>query len=44
MAGFDQRGGAGAGFYHPRMPQPFIETLALQTTPKAFSSESLPRT
>ena len=30
MAGLDQRGGAGAGLHHPRMPQPFIETLALQ--------------
>ena len=33
MAGLDQRGGAGAGLHHPRMPQPFIETLALQATP-----------
>jgi len=33
MAGLDQRGGAGAGLHDPRMPQPFIETLALQTTP-----------
>ena len=33
MAGLDQRGRAGAGFHHPRMPQPFIETLALQATP-----------
>jgi hypothetical protein len=31
MTGLDQRGGAGAGFYHPRVPQPFVETLALQT-------------
>ncbi len=30
MAGLDQRGSAGAGFHHPRMPQPFIETLTLQ--------------
>src|SRR5260370_19915338 len=33
MAGLDQRGGAGAGLHHPCMPQPFIETLALQPTP-----------
>src|ERR1700737_4784698 len=33
MAGLDQRGRAAAGFDHPRVPQPFIETLALQTTP-----------
>jgi hypothetical protein len=33
MAGLDQRGRAGAGLHHPRVPQPFIETLALQTTP-----------
>ncbi len=30
VSGFDQCGGAGAGFHHPRMPQPFVETLALQ--------------
>src|ERR1700676_4645745 len=40
MAGLDQRGSRGAGLHHPRMPQPFIETLALPATPpKAFSSE-----
>jgi hypothetical protein len=33
MTGLDQRGRAGAGFHDPRMPQPFIETLALQATP-----------
>src|SRR4030088_2888874 len=33
MARLDQRGRAGAGLHHPRVPQPFIETLALQTTP-----------
>ena len=31
MTGLDQRSRAGAGFDHPRMPQPFVETLALQT-------------
>jgi len=33
MAGLDQRSGAGAGFDDPGMPQPFVETLALQATP-----------
>src|SRR3981081_1831426 len=33
MAGLDQRGRAGAGPHPPRLPHPFIETLALQTTP-----------
>jgi hypothetical protein len=33
MTGLDQRHGAGAGLHHPRVPQPFIETLALQATP-----------
>ena len=33
MAGFDERSGTGAGFYDPRMPQPFVETLALQMSP-----------
>jgi hypothetical protein len=33
MAGLYQRGGAGAGLHNPRMPQPFVETLALQATP-----------
>src|SRR5207302_7655128 len=33
MAGLDQGGRAGTGLHHPRMPQPFIETLALQATP-----------
>jgi hypothetical protein len=33
MAGFDQRGRTGASLHDPRMPQPFIETLALQATP-----------
>jgi hypothetical protein len=32
MAGLDQRSSLGTGFDHPRMPQPFIETLALQHT------------
>ncbi len=38
VAGLDQRSGAGAGFYDPRMPQPFVETLALQanTDRKAY--------
>jgi hypothetical protein len=42
MAGLDQSGRAGARFHHACMPQPFIETLALQATPKAFSSEASP--
>jgi hypothetical protein len=33
MAGLDQRRSAGAGLHYPRVPQPFIETLALQATP-----------
>src|SRR5213075_286480 len=33
MTGLDQRRGAGAGLHHPRVPQPFIETLALQAIP-----------
>src|SRR5258708_33490505 len=33
MTGLDQRRGAGARLHHPRVPQPFIETLALQATP-----------
>jgi len=33
MAGLNQRGRAGAGLHYPRVPQPFIETLALQATP-----------
>src|SRR3982751_4605640 len=33
MTSLDQRGRAGAGFYDPGVPQPFIETLAFQTTP-----------
>ena len=32
MAGLDQRSSLGTSFDHPRMPQPFIETLALQHT------------
>ena len=28
MAALDQRGGAGAGLHHPRVPQPFVETLS----------------
>jgi hypothetical protein len=35
MAGLDEHSGAGAGFDHPRMPQPFVETLALQTPPNS---------
>lgn len=35
MAGLDQRGGAGTGFDQTRMPQPFVETLALHTAPKS---------
>jgi len=31
MAAFNQRGGAGAGLHHPRVPQPFVETLLLQS-------------
>ena len=42
MAGLDQRGGAGAGLDHPRVPQPFIETLALQATPLRESIVSDP--
>src|SRR5437879_4376193 len=30
VAGFDQRSSRGARLHHPRVPQPFIETLALQ--------------
>ena len=30
VAGFDERGSGGAGLHHPRVPQPFIETLPLQ--------------
>jgi hypothetical protein len=30
MTGFDQGCGAGAGFDNPRMPQPFVEALAIQ--------------
>jgi len=30
MTCLDQRGGAGAGFDHPRVPQPLIETLTFQ--------------
>jgi hypothetical protein len=33
VAGLDQRGRAGAGLHHPRVPQPLIETLTLQATP-----------
>ena len=29
-AGLHQSGRTAAGFHHPRVPQPFIETLALQ--------------
>src|SRR5579863_8223521 len=29
MAGFDQRSSAGAGLHQTRMPQPFVETLAI---------------
>jgi hypothetical protein len=37
MAAFDQRSGTGAGFHNPRMPQPFIETLAFQSGSLATS-------
>jgi hypothetical protein len=30
VTGLDQGSSRGAGFHHPRMPQPFIETLPLQ--------------
>jgi len=33
MAGFDQRSSTAAGFHDPRMPQPLVETLALQMVP-----------
>ena len=33
MAGFDERSSTGAGLDDPRMPQPFVETLALQMSP-----------
>lgn len=33
VAGLDQRSGAAARPDHPRMPQPFVEPLALQATP-----------
>src|ERR1700722_8302174 len=33
MAGLHQRSRTGAGFDHPGVPQPFVETLALQATP-----------
>jgi hypothetical protein len=36
VAGLDQRSGAAAGPDHPRVPQPFVETLALQATPLLF--------
>src|SRR6202790_2567869 len=42
MAGLDQRGSAGAGLHHPRVPQPFVETLALQATPLENGSEPAP--
>ena len=34
MAGFDQRGGARARLHDAGVPQPFIETLALQAPPR----------
>ena len=37
MAGLDQRSRAAAGFYHPRVPQPFIKTLAFQSPPISTS-------
>src|SRR5580765_8066611 len=37
VAGLDQRGGAGARLYHPRVPQPFIETLAIQIASLDYS-------
>ena len=30
VTGLDERGSRGAGLHHPRVPQPFIETLPLQ--------------
>ena len=33
MAGFDERSSTGAGLHDPRMPQPLIQTLALQMPP-----------
>jgi hypothetical protein len=43
MAGFDQGCGAGAGFDDPRMPQPFVEALAIQayeaSCPRMISSQ-----
>src|SRR4051794_24817533 len=40
MSGLHQRSRAGAGFHHPGVPQPFIQTLALQTTPLREGSKS----
>jgi hypothetical protein len=31
VTGFDERGSRGAGLHHPRVPEPFVETLPLQT-------------
>jgi hypothetical protein len=43
MAGLDQRSGTAAGLDHPRMPQPFVETLALQVdTPRTRTLFTLP--
>jgi hypothetical protein len=33
MTCFDERSRTGAGLHNPRMPQPLIETLALQMSP-----------
>lgn len=33
MSRRDQRGRTGAGLYHPRVPEPFIDTLTLQDPP-----------
>jgi hypothetical protein len=42
MAGFDQRSRAAAGFHHPRVPQPFVETLALQSSPISQRRPAVP--
>ena len=39
MTGLDQRRSTGAGFDHPRMPQPFVETLALQDSPISHTTQ-----
>src|ERR1700723_2142912 len=38
-----ERGGTGSGFHQPRMPQPFVETLALHATPRREGIDLFPR-